>query len=218
MLRTGQQILVSLSVPPAIRLRAISPARRRRSQGVLLALIAAALSATADEIPVAKFTDVTTEAGIHFVHANGAYGDKLLPETMGGGVAFFDFDNDGNQDLLFVNSCYWPGHIPEGKHQPTMALYRNDGHGHFADVTGGSGLDVSFYGMGVAVGDYDNDGLPDVFITAVGGNHLFHNEGGGKFREVTAQAGVGGASDGWSTSAAWIEYDNDGELDLFVCN
>jgi hypothetical protein len=99
-----------------------------------------------------------------------------------------------------------------------MALYHNDGHGHFTDVTPGSGLDVSFYGMGVAVGDYDNDGLPDVFITAVGGNHLFHNEGGGKFREVTTQAGVGGRLDGWSTSAAWVDYDNDGKLDLFVCN
>src|SRR5260370_4405738 len=99
-----------------------------------------------------------------------------------------------------------------------MALYRNDGQGHFTDVTAGSGLDASFYGMGVAVGDYDNAGLPDVFITAVGGNHLFHNEGGGKFREVTTQAGVGGRLDGWSTSAAWVDYDNDGKLDLFVCN
>src|SRR5579859_2811773 len=172
----------------------------------------------AEEPPLAKFTDITAPAGITFSHVNGAYGDKLLPETMGGGVAFLDFDNDGHQDLLFINSCYWPGHVPAGKAPPTMALYRNDGHGHFTDVTAGSGLDVSFYGMGVAVGDYDNDGLPDVFITAVGGNQLFHNEGGGKFREVTREAGVGGAPDGWSTSAAWIDYDNDGRLDLFVCN
>ena len=170
------------------------------------------------EVPVAKFTEITRQAGISFTQVNGAYGDKLLPETMGGGVAFFDFDNDGFQDLLFVNSCYWPGHVPPGKARPTMALYHNDGRGHFTDVTKGSGLDVSFYGMGVAVGDYDNDGLPDVFITAVGGNHLFHNEGGGKFREVTHEAGVGGLADGWSTSAAWIDYDNDGRLDLFVCN
>jgi hypothetical protein len=179
---------------------------------------ALALGATADEIPIAKFKDVTAEAGVHFVHVNGAYGDKLLPETMGGGVAFLDFDNDGYQDLLFINSSYWPGHAPTGMRAPTMALYHNDGHGHFVDVAAGSGLDVSFYGMGVAVGDYDNDGLVDVFITAVGGNHLFHNEGGGKFREVTREAGVGGAADGWSTSAAWIDYDNDGKLDLFVCN
>jgi hypothetical protein len=155
---------------------------------------------------------------VNFIHDNGAYGEKLLPETMGGGVAFLDYDNDGSQDLLFVNSTYWPWHVPQGKPLPTMALYHNDGHGHFTDVTKGSGLDVNFYGMGVAVGDYDNDGLPDVFITAVGGNHLFHNEGGGKFREVTKEAGVGGAPEGWSTSAAWVDYDNDGRLDLFVCD
>jgi hypothetical protein len=169
-------------------------------------------------IPVAKFTDITKEAGITFVHVNGAYGEKLLPETMGGGVAFFDFDGDGNQDLLFINSCYWPWHTPEGKPAPTMALYHNDGHGHFTDVTKGSGLDVSFYGMGVAIGDYDNDGLDDVFITAVGGNHLFHNEGHGKFKEVTAETGVGGSTNDWSTCAAFFDYDNDGKLDLFVGN
>ncbi len=168
------------------------------------------------EIPTVKFMDITKEAGINFVHQNGAYGDKLLPETMGGGVAFFDFDNDGNQDLLFINSTYWPGHVPPGSPLPTMALYHNDGHGHFTDVTKGSGLDVSFYGMGVAIGDYDNDGLDDVFITAVGGNQLFHNEGGGKFKDVTATAGVGGSTNDWSTCAAFIDYDNDGKLDLFV--
>jgi enediyne biosynthesis protein E4 len=170
------------------------------------------------EIPAAKFTDITLESGISFVHYNGAYGEKLLPETMGGGVAFIDFDNDGAQDLLFINSCDWPWHI-EGTHKPpTMALYHNDGKGHFTDVTAGSGLDVSFYGMGVAVGDYDNDGLDDVFITAVGGNHLFHNQGNGKFKEVTAIAGVGGSTNDWGTCAAWIDYDNDGRLDLFVGN
>src|SRR6267378_2564467 len=105
------------------------------------------------EIPVARFTDITKASGIAFIHNNGAYGEKLLPETMGGGVAFLDFDNDGNQDLLFINSSYWPWHIPEGKKQPTMVLYRNDGEGHFTDVTAGSGLDLSCYGMGVAVGD-----------------------------------------------------------------
>jgi hypothetical protein len=190
-------------------------------RGLGTALLAtAALQAlqAADEIPFAKFTDITKEAGIAFFHNNGAYGDKLLPETMGGGVAFFDYDNDGHEDLLFINSTWWPGHTPAGKAPTTMALYHNDGHGHFADVTKDSGLDVSFYGMGVAIGDYDNDGLPDVFITAVGGNHLFHNDGLGKFHEVTLEAGVGGATNGWSTGAAWIDYDNDGKLDLFVCN
>jgi len=170
------------------------------------------------EIPVAKFTDITKESGIAFVHNNGAYGEKLLPETMGSGVAFFDFDNDGNQDLLFVNSTYWPWHIPEGKAPTTLALYHNDGKGHFTDVTAGSGLDVSLYGMGVAISDYDNDGLDDVFITAVGGNHLFHNDGGGKFKEVTLQAGVAGSTNDWGTCAAWIDYDNDGKLDLYVGN
>jgi enediyne biosynthesis protein E4 len=170
------------------------------------------------EIPVATFADITREAGITFIHNNGAYGDKLLPETMGGGVAFFDFDNDGAPDLLFINSTYWPWHRPEGKQPTTAALYRNDGKGHFTDVTAGSGLDSSFYGMGVAIGDYDNDGRDDVFVTAVGGNHLFHNEGDGKFKEITATAGVGGSTNDWSTCAAWLDYDNDGKLDLFVGN
>lgn len=167
---------------------------------------------------MAPFTDITASAGINFVHHNGAYGDKLLPETMGGGVAFFDYDNDGDQDLLFINSTYWPGHLPENAPPTPMALYRNDGQGRFQETTPGSGLDFSCYGMGVAIGDYDNDGLSDVFITAVGGNHLFHNEGRGKFREVTASAGVGGQPDGWSTGTCWVDYNNDGKLDLFVCN
>ena len=169
-------------------------------------------------VPPAKFTDITREAGITFTHHNGAYGEKLLPETMGGGVAFFDYDNEGRQDLLFVNSSDWPWHATAGSPPPTMALYHNDGHGHFTDVTAGSGLDVSFYGMGVAIGDYDNDGLDDVFITAVGGNHLFHNDGHGKFHEVTAEAGVGGSTNDWGTGAAFLDYDNDGKLDLFVGN
>jgi len=181
-------------------------------------LLQAVTSADANDVPYARFTDITKESGIAFLQNNGASGDKLLPETMGGGVAFFDFDNDGQQDLLFINSTWWPGHVPAGKSPTTMALYRNLGKGRFADVTPGSGLDVAFYGMGVAIGDYDNDGLPDVFATGVGGNRLFHNEGNGKFREVTQTAGVAGTNDGWSTSAAWIDYDNDGKLDLFVCN
>ena len=172
----------------------------------------------AAEIPAAKFTDITKAAGISFVHNNGAYGEKLLPETMGGGVAFFDYDNDGHQDLLLINSTYWPWHIPDGKTPTTPALYHNDGHGHFTDVTAGSGLDVSIYGMGVAIGDYDNDGLPDVLVTAVGGARLFHNLGQGKFQDVTQAAGVGGSTNDWSMSAAFFDYDNDGKLDLFVGN
>lgn len=188
-----------------------------KSYVIAVLILAALRPAHSEEIPVVKFTDITS-AGIKFVHNNGAYGDKLLPETMGGGVAFFDYDNDGHQDLLFVNSTFWPEHIPAGQQPTTMALYHNDGTGKFTDMTAGSGLDVPFYGMGVAVGDYDNDGLPDVFVSAVGGNHLFHNEGAGKFKEVTKESGVAGSPDGWSTSAAWIDYDNDGKLDLFVCN
>jgi hypothetical protein len=171
-----------------------------------------------NDLPTAKFTDITKEAGITFVHTNGAFGDKLLPETMGAGVAFFDFDNDGKQDVLFVNATAWPDHPQKDKPPATLHLYHNDGAGHFTDVTAGSGLDVSMYGMGVAVGDYDNDGLVDVFVTGVGGYHLFHNEGHGKFKDVTAEAGVGGSAEDWGTSCAFVDYDNDGKLDLFVCN
>jgi hypothetical protein len=169
-------------------------------------------------VPTAPFTEITPAAGIHFVHNNGAYGDKLLPETMGSGVAFFDYDGDGRLDLLFVNSTWWPGHSPAGKTPTTLALYHNDGGGHFTDVTAGSGLDVSLYGMGVAVGDYDNDGKVDVFVTGVGGYRLFHNEGGGRFTDVTASAGVAGSTEDWGTGAAFVDYDNDGRLDLFACN
>ena len=181
-----------------------------RNQAAILCLfLAQGATALASDAAPAKFTDITKQAGITFVHNNAASGQKLLPETMGGGVAFLDFDNDNDQDLLFVNS---------GKSPATMALYRNDGKGRFTDATAGSGLEVSFYGMGAAVGDYDGDGAVDIFITGVHGNHLFHNEGAGKFRETTGIVGVAGAPDGWSTSAAFIDYDNDGKLDLFVCN
>lgn len=165
--------------------------------------------------PAIKFKNVTAEAGIGFTRESGARGEKLLPETMGSGCAFFDFDNDGDQDILLINSTSWPQNSPT--FAPTRcALYENVGGGKFKDVTKGSGLEAPLYGMGVAVGDYDNDGRVDVFITAVGGNRLFHNEGGGKFRDVTESAGVGGGE--WSTSAAFVDYNNDGKLDLFVCN
>jgi hypothetical protein len=174
--------------------------------------------ATKSAVPTIQFTDITAAAGIRFTHNNGAYGDKLLPETMGSGVAFLDYDNDGAQDLLFVNSSYWPGHIPDGKPQTTAALYHNDGKGSFTDVTAGSGLDVPIYGTGIAIGDFNNDGRIDVFITCVGPNHLFQNEGSGRFVDVTESAGVSGLPTDWSTCATWIDYDNDGKLDLFVGN
>lgn len=168
------------------------------------------------QMSITPFTDITEQVGITFVHNNGATGDKLLPETMGGGVAFFDFDNDGDQDLLLINSQDWPWDEPSERAN-TSVLYRNDA-GEFVDVTAGSGLDVPLYGMGVAVGDFDNDGWVDVFITALGENRLFRNRTDGKFEDVTESAGVAGAKEQWSTSSGWFDFDNDGDLDLFVCN
>ena len=162
-------------------------------------------------IPV-QFSDVTAQAGIHFVHNAGHSGRKYLPETTGSGCAFFDFDGDGWPDILFVNGRDFN---PGGRHT-TPALYHNNRNGTFTDVTKGSGLDVEMYGMGVAIGDYDNDGRDDVYITALEGDRLFHNEGDGKFRDVTRQAGIQNANFG--TSAAWLDYDRDGRLDLLVAN
>ena len=166
-------------------------------------------------LPGVKFVDVTDAAGIKFVHTNAATGEKLLPETMGSGVAFLDYDGDGDQDLFFVNSAPWPGQEKAGSPPPTQALYRNDGKGHFEDVTAAAGLDLTFYGMGAAVGDYDNDGDPDLYVTGLGAGHLFRNDGG-KFRDVTAGAHAAGAG-AWQSSAAWVDIENDGDLDLFIC-
>ena len=165
-------------------------------------------------MPAIVFTDITAEAGIDFVHTSGAMGEKLLPETMGAGAAFFDADGDGDQDLLLVNSSHW--RESSSGPPPTMALYRNDGSGRFVEITEGSGLDVSFYGQGVAVGDYDNDGDSDLFLSALGTNHLFRNDGG-TFKDVTGAAGLAGDAEAWSSSAGFFDSDNDGDLDLFVC-
>src|SRR5579863_8381853 len=161
-----------------------------------------------------RFEDVTHAAGIHFVHNDGAFGKKWLPEAMGPGVAFLDYDNDGWQDILLVNGMDWPGHVR--KHS-TLALYHNNHDGTFTDVTHKAGLDVEMYGMGVAIGDFDNDGYDDLFVTAYGQSHLFHNNGNGTFSDVTEKAGLSGIKE-FSTSAAWVDYDKDGRLDLVVGN
>lgn len=168
------------------------------------------------EPPAVQFVEVGASIGVDFVHTNGARGDKLLPETMGGGCAAFDYDSDGDPDLLFVNSDRWSGDT-SSEPAPVTRLFRNDGAEGFRDVTAESGLGIRFYGMGVATGDYDNDGDPDVFLSGVGPNRLFINEGG-RFRDVTAEAGVAGGDDSWSSGSGFFDYDNDGLLDLFVCN
>lgn len=168
------------------------------------------------------FTDVSGAAGIRFAHHSGARGKKWMPETVGSGVAFLDFDGDGLLDLFFVNGTDWPGRDARPHHP---ALYRNRGDGTFSEVTREAGLAVDVYGMGVAAADYDADGRVDLFLTCLGPNHLFHNEGNGRFRDVTREAGVagepvepGGLRWKWSASASWLDYDNDGRLDLFVTN
>jgi hypothetical protein len=159
------------------------------------------------------FTDVTEQAGIHFKHNSGAFGAKYLPETMGSGVCVIDYDNDGWPDIFFVNSMDWPGHV-KGKSYP--ALYHNNHDGTFTDVTRQAGLDIEMYGMGCAVGDFDNDGYDDIYVTAIGGSHLFRNLQNGKFADVTAKAGL--ADSGFPSGAVWFDYDNDGKLDLFVAH
>ncbi len=168
-----------------------------------------------DQPPATIFTDITQAAGIRFVHVNGAYGERLMPETIGSGAAFIDYDRDGDQDLFLVNSRYWEAQAPEGP-TPTQALYANDGQGHFTDVTKAAGVDLNLYGMGVAVGDYDGDGWDDIYLTSLNRNRLLRNHGG-RFADVTEAAGVGG-DDTWSSSAAFLDYDRDGDLDLFVVN
>jgi hypothetical protein len=161
-----------------------------------------------------RLTDITTGSGIQFQHNSGAYGGKLLPETLGSGCAFLDYDADGWQDILLINGMDWPGHK---RQRSTLRLYRNNRNGTFTDVTKSAGLDFEMYGMGVAVGDYNNDGFPDIFISCVGQSRLFRNTGKGTFIDVTRASGLFGRQ-GLSTSALWFDYDHDGFLDLFVCN
>ena len=160
------------------------------------------------------YTDITAAAGLRFRHNSGAFGSKYLPETMGPGCAFIDYDNDGWPDILLLNGSDWPGHQ---KQKSTLALYRNNRNGTFTDVTRAAGLDFEMYALGVAVADYDNDGFPDLYITGLGQNRLLRNNGRGGFVDVTAKAGLGGRQS-FSTSALWFDYNRDGLLDLFVCN
>ncbi|PYX17213.1 MAG: CRTAC1 family protein [Acidobacteria bacterium] len=161
-----------------------------------------------------KLVDVTARAGLQFRHNSGAYGGKLLPETLGAGCAFLDYDRDGWQDILLLNGMDWPG---RKRQRSTLRLYRNNRNGTFSDVTRSAGLDIEMYGMGIAVGDYNNDGYTDILITCVGQNRLFRNTGKGTFVDVTKATGLGGRS-GFSTSALWFDFDRDGLLDLFICN
>ena len=180
---------------------------------VAAAAVAGVLTTSTGAAPAGiTFTDVTAQSGIKFTHNSGRAGQKFLPETLGSGGAFLDADGDGWPDVILVNSKDW---APRGR-KSLSALYHNNGNGTFTNITAGSGLDVEMYGIGVAVGDYDNDGRPDVYITALEGDRLFHNEGKGKFRDVTKAMGIANANFG--TSAAFLDYDKDGKLDLFVAN
>ncbi|HSW49891.1 MAG TPA: CRTAC1 family protein [Bryobacteraceae bacterium] len=161
-----------------------------------------------------RFTDVTAPAGVRFQHNSGAFGKKYLPETMGSGCAFLDYDNDGWQDILLVNGADWP---EQRRQRTTMRLYRNNRNGTFTDVTRAAGLDVELYGMGVAAGDFNNDGFVDLYISCVGQSRLFQNTGKGYFIDVTDKAGLGGRT-GFSSAALWFDLDRDGLLDLLVCN
>ena len=190
------------------------------TRSAVLRLVAASAMAVAwtqpsrDGSPGFALEDVTAASGLKFSHHSGATGQKFLPETLGAGAAFVDIDGDGTQDVVLANGSDWK----ETKdRRPTIKLFRNDGKGRFTDVTAGSGLDVTMYGMGVAAADYDNDGRADLFFTAVGQSRLFHNEGNGRFADVTERAGFAKRS-AFSTSAAWLDYDRDGRLDLFICN
>ncbi len=169
------------------------------------------------EKPMVPLTDITSQSGIDWVHVSGMEGEKLLPETMGGGVAVLDFDNDDDPDLLFVGGTSWPWAKQPVSNPRSLCLFRNDGAAGFTDVTDECGLTGNFYGMAPCVGDVDNDGWPDLFVSAVGSNRFYHNQDG-KFVDQSEASGLAGKDDAWGSGAAWFDYDRDGLLDLFVCD
>ncbi len=179
---------------------------------VVLTCLFAPLIISAEPLP--QFTEITEEAGIDFIHNNGAFGKKYLPETMGSGCAFIDYNLDGWQDIILINGKDWKGH-PTGKRQ-TLALYQNNQNGTFTDVTKDVGLDKPVYGMGVAVADYDNDGDDDIYLSCLRADRLFQNNGDDSFLDVTDKAGID--NQGFGTSCAWFDYNMDGHLDIYVAN
>ncbi len=194
--------------------RTVRKPQTRRSFLRLLSgsVLASALSGATEAAPF--FEEVSPAAsGISWKHVAGLSPDMYLPETIGPGCAFLDYDNDGWMDIYLVNSGPCDFYTPPVPLR--NALYRNNRDGTFSDVTAKAGVSGSAYGMGVAVGDYNNDGLPDLYVTQYPRSILYRNNGDGTFTDVTDKAGV--AAPGWSTSAVWFDYDNDGNLDLFVC-
>ena len=182
------------------------------------------LSVVADPLPLAHFTEVTAQTGIRFQHTDGRSGEKYYIEVSGSGAAWFDYDRDGDIDLYLVNGADLPRSTSRNPHEgdlhsdspPTNVLYRNNGDGTFTNVTAAAGVGDGGYGFGCCVGDYDNDGFKDLYVTNFGSNRLYRNNGDGTFIDVTERAGVGDKR--WGTSAAFADYDNDGDLDLFVAN
>jgi hypothetical protein len=188
-----------------------------------LVILLASCVGNAASVPEVQFTDISEQIRIDFTQESSATSNKYLIETMGGGVALLDYDNDGRLDIFFINGARLEDPMPEGKlpdksdRKYWNRLYHQNADGTFTDVTergGVTGASQGFYGMGVAVGDYDNDGFEDIYVTGYGGNILYHNNGNGTFTDVTQKAGV--AASGWSASAGFFDYDNDGKLDLFV--
>ena len=196
-------LVASLLLTVSLNFQAANPASQTSTAKV-------APPTVAKGFPV-QFVDITRQAGIRFQHNSGAFGQKYLPETMGAGCAFLDYNNDGWQDILLINSMDWPGHK---RRTSFPALYRNNKNGTFLDVTQEAGLTTEIYGMGTAIGDFDNDGWVDIYISALGPDRLFRNLGNGKFADVTQKAGLNNPD--YGASAAWFDYDKDGDLDLVV--